>query len=82
MAATVSITDMYMGILASLSNDAKLELIGKLTASMRTKRSKVTSSSTDVFACFNTDWGGDDSPEVIAEGLRKSHTFTREVESW
>ncbi len=78
---TFSITDMYMGMLSSLSNDAKLDLIGKLTASMR-KKNKPAACTSDVFACFHEDWGGERSPEEIADDLRKSHTFTREVEPW
>ncbi len=82
MAATLDITDMYMGILSSLPNDAKLDLIGRLTASMRVKKKKAAPTPIDVFSCFHADWGGDKSPEEIAEELRKSRTFTREVETW
>ncbi len=33
----------------------------------------------DVFDSFHTDWGGDGSPEDIAENLRKSRVFNREI---
>ncbi len=82
MATTISVTDMYMGMLSSLPNDAKLDLIGKLTASMRRKKTKIATKSADVFACFHTDWGGNKSPETIAEELRQSRSNNREVESW
>lgn len=36
----------------------------------------------DVFDCFHTDWGGDSSPEDIAESLRKSRVFKREIPEW
>lgn len=36
----------------------------------------------DVFDSFHTDWGGDGSPEDIAENLRKSRVFNREIPEW
>lgn len=36
----------------------------------------------DVFDCFHTDWGGDGSPEDIAQNLRKSRVFKREIPEW
>ncbi len=82
MALSIDIVDMYMGVLASLSNDAKLDLIGKLTASMRHSKTKVESVPEDVFSCFHTDWGGGDSPEEIAKKLRQSRNYNREIELW
>ena len=81
MITNLSITDMYMGILSSLTNDEKLDLIAKLSESMREKR-KPRKNIEDIFACFHEDWGGDGTPEEIAEDLRKSRVFTREIEEW
>lgn len=81
MITNLSITDMYMGILSSLTNDEKLDLIAKLSESMRKER-KPRKNIKDIFACFHEDWGGDATPEEIAEDLRKSRVFTREVEEW
>lgn len=36
----------------------------------------------DVFDSFHTDWGCDGSPEDIAENLRKSRVFKREIPVW
>lgn len=36
----------------------------------------------DVFDSFHTDWGGDGSHEDIAENLRKSRVFKREIPEW
>ena len=72
---------MYMSILSSLSNDEKLDLITKLSESMRKK--KMTPKRTkELFSQFNEDWGGNSTPEEIAEDLRKSRVFTREIEEW
>ena len=81
MITNLSITDMYMGILSSLTNDEKLDSIAKLSESMKEKR-KPRKDIKEIFACFNEDWGGDSTPEEIAEDLRKSRVFTREVEEW
>ena len=73
---TRSITDMYMLVLASLSNRDKLDLIAKLSNSMRneanTKRSRP-----NLRTCFKGDWS-----DVDAEALRIHEYHGREVESW
>ena len=40
MIANLNVTDMYMSMLSSLSNDEKLDLITKLSESMRKKKSR------------------------------------------
>lgn len=50
----------------------------KVTEAMNTDKTK----DMDVFGCFHTDWGGDGSPEDIAENLRKSRVFKREIPEW
>lgn len=82
MANTINITDMYMSVLSSLSNDDKLDLIAKLTDSMRRKRTKTAQRSTDIFSCFHEDWGGEGTPEKISEELRHSRVFHRTLDSW
>ena len=69
MVKEISITDMYMSVLSSLTADEKLDLISKLSESLRkTKKKKVAA---DPFACYKGDWD-DNLPR----------TFTRKVESW
>lgn len=81
MITNLSITDMYMGVLSSLTNDEKLDLIAKLSDSMREKKDS-NRNIKEIFASFNEDWGGNGTPEEIAEDLRKSRIFTREIEEW
>lgn len=81
MIANLSITDMYMSILSSLSNDEKLDLITKLSESMRKKKTD-SRRTKELFSQFNEDWGGNQTPKEIAEDLRNSRVFTREVEEW
>lgn len=78
---TISITDMYMNALSSLSNVEKLDLISKLTDSMLHKKKKVITEG-NIFSCFHTDWGGNESPEKIADDLRKNRMFNRDTVSW
>lgn len=82
MANTINITDMYMSVLSSLSNDDKLDLIAKLTESMRRKKIKATKKDADIFSCFHEDWGGNATPEKIADELRHSRTFRRTIDTW
>ena len=81
MIANLNVTDMYMSMLSSLSNDEKLDLITKLSESMRKKKSSPKRTK-ELFSRFNEDGGGNQSPEEIAEDLRNSRVFTREVEEW
>ena len=70
-----------MSMLSSLSNDEKLDLITKLSESMRKNKSNPKRTK-ELFSRFNEDWGGNRTPEEIAEDLRNSRVFTREVEEW
>lgn len=82
MGTTVSITDIYMDALSSLSNKEKLDLISKLSNSIIKNKKKNKVKDIHVFDCFHTDWGGDGTPEEIADDLRKSRIFKREVPTW
>ena len=72
-----------MSVLSSLSVDEKLDLIAKLTNSIRNTYTKEQDIETeDPFACYKGDWGGNMSAEEYADDLRKSRTFTRTVNTW
>ena len=79
MITNLSVTDMYISMLSSLSNDEKLDLITKLSESMRKNKSNPKRTK-ELFSRFNEDWGGNRTPEEIAEDLRNSRVFTREVD--
>ena len=82
MINNLSITDMYMSVLISLSVDEKLDLISKLTDSIRNNKRTETIESVDPFVCYKGDWGHELSSQEYADFLRKSHTFNRTVEDW
>lgn len=64
MTETRSITDSYMIVLASLSDSDKLDLIAKLSNSMR-HRAKTKRLRPNLRTCFKGDWD-----DVDAESLR------------
>lgn len=66
MNETLSITDVYMTILASLSNNDKLELISKLSSSMRNE-SAMKRVRPNLRTCFVGDWS-----DVNAADLRNA----------
>lgn len=82
MGTTISITDIYMDALSSLSDKEKLDLISKLTNSIIKTKKKSKVKDIHAFDCFHKDWGGDGTPEEIADDLRKSRVFKREVPTW
>lgn len=67
----LSITDMYMSVLSSLSVDDKLDLIAKLTNSIRRTDKEQAISKNDPFSCFKGDWDN-----VSMDDLRSSHTYS------
>ena len=81
--SSINITDTYMSILSTLSDDEKLDLIAKLSQSMRHKKAKTKKETMDMFKCFHEDWGGNGTPDEIAEELRKTRcSGHREIEAW
>ena len=60
MIGTRSITDMYMVVLSSLSNSDKLDLIAKLSNSMRDDADKKRVRP-DLRSCFKGDWSDVDA---------------------
>lgn len=78
----INITDMYMEALSSLSNEEKVDLISKLSKSILAKKKGKKAKGLEMFDCLHKDWGGDRSPEDIAEELRKARVFERETTSW
>ena len=63
MIGTRSITDMYMVVLASLSNSDKLDLIAKLSNSMRDEADKKRVRP-NLRTCFKGDWSDIDADNL------------------
>ena len=75
MIRTANISDMYMAVLDSMSTNDKLELISKLSESIRTE--KVGRSRLDLRTCFKGDWSN-----VSTRTLRNARYHGRTIETW
>jgi putative IMPACT (imprinted ancient) family translation regulator len=70
-----TIVDGYIGLLDNLSPNDKLELISKLTDSVKTDLKNKKSSFKKAFGAFDSE----KSAEEIIEEIRSSRTFTRKI---
>ena len=76
MIATRNSIDMYMVVLSSLSNSDKLELIARLSNSMREDADKKRMRP-NLRTCFKGDWS-----DIDADSLRNHEYHGRTVDSW
>jgi hypothetical protein len=82
MIGTIKVSDIYMDMLSTLSNEDKLDIISKLVKSMK-NAVKSDAKTKDIFAGFSSDWGGDLPTEEYADILRSENVEdTRTVELW
>lgn len=72
------IVDGYVGLLDNLSTNNKLDLISKLTASVKTDLTKKKSSFKKAFGAFDSK----KTAEEIIEEIRNSRVSTRQIESF
>lgn len=81
--ALISPVDYYMSVLKNLTDNCKIELINRLSASLLKKEDPINDPNIDeIFANFSKDWGGDSNAIEIAENIRKSRINTRIVDVW
>lgn len=73
-----TIIDGYLGLLDNLSTNDKLDLISKLTASIKTDLTNKKSSFKKAFGAFVST----KSAEEIIEEIRNSRVSTRQIESF
>lgn len=78
---SISIADVYMGILSHLNISTKLELIEKLKSSIKLSKTSDIQVE-DAFNQFSSNWGGDKSASEIAEEIRTSMGNDRTVNAW
>ena len=71
-----TIINGYVGLLDNLSPSNKLDLISKLTNSIKTDLSNKKSSLKKAFGAFESS----KSAEEIAEEIRSSRVFSRQIE--
>jgi hypothetical protein len=73
-----TIVDGYVGLLDNLSTSNKLDLISKLTDSVKTDLTNKKSSFKKAFGAFDSK----KSAEEIIEEIRNSRVSTRQIESF
>ena len=73
-----TIVDGYVGLLNNLSTSNKLDLISRLTDSVKTDLSNKKSSFKKAFGAFDSK----KSAEEIIEDIRSSRVSTRKTESF
>lgn len=72
------IVEGYFGLLDNLSTTNKLDLIAKLTASVKSDLKPKKSSFKKAFGAFESS----KSAEEIIEEIRESRIFNRQIESF
>jgi len=73
----ITIADYYFELLKHLNSDSKLELISRLSDSLKTKTEQKETSLDASFGAFITDQTAE---EMIAD-IRSSRTFNRKIEN-
>jgi hypothetical protein len=76
MEAKNLIVDNYFGMIKNLSADVKLELISRISDSLRKTSNQENDSWKKLFGAFNDE----QSAEEIIEDLRKSRFTNRQIE--
>ncbi len=73
-----TLIDGYVGMLVNLSTTNKLDLISKLTASVKTDLTNKKSSFKKAYGAFESK----KSAEEIIEEIRSSRVSTRQIEAF
>lgn len=81
MIRPTSVSDFYMPMLLNLSDDDKLDIIAKLTSTMRSS-SKKKHTRPNLLNCFSGDWDNEKSSTEVADELRASRYFEEKDLTW
>ena len=73
----ISLADYYFGFLKNLNSDSKLDLISKLSQSLKDMETTQKTSLESLFGAYKSD---ETAEEIIAE-LRASRVFNRNTET-
>lgn len=74
----ISLADYYFGILKNLNPNIKLDLISKLSQSLKENQTVHGTSLQSLFGAYKSD---ETAEEIIAE-LRASKVFNRNIENF
>ncbi len=73
----IKTADYFFGLLSNLNSDSKLELISRLSDSLKSKPSVKEESLRDLFGSFKSKKTADQ----LISNLRKSRAFVRKIEN-
>ena len=73
----LKLVDSYLALLKNMSANMRLELIAKLSSSLKTKEAEKRSID-----YYNGIWSAEESAEDIIENIRKSRVFNRQIENF
>lgn len=71
-----NVADYYFGFLENLSPDSKLDLISKLSQSLKEENTTSEVSLQSLFGAYQSE----ETAEEIIEGIRSSRVFNRNTE--
>ena len=74
----INVIDGYLRLLDNLTINSKLDLIAKLTLSIKTTKKDKESAFEKSFGAFQSK----QTAEEIIDEIRSSRTFTRQIESF
>ena len=74
----LNLADYYFGILKNLNSDSKLDLISKLSQSLKESATAPETSLQSLFGAYKSE----ETAEEIIEELRASRVFNRHIESF
>ena len=73
----LKLVDSYLALLKNMSANMRLELIAKLSSSLKTK--EADKKGVDY---YNGIWSEEENAEDIIENIRKSRVFNRQIENF
>ncbi len=76
-AKNINTADYFFGLLSNLNSDSKLELISRLSNSLKNQSSTKEISLRKLFGSFKSKQTADQ----LIEDIRKSRNFSRKIES-
>jgi tRNA A-37 threonylcarbamoyl transferase component Bud32 len=73
----MSLTDYYFSLLKNLQPDSKLDLISKLSESLKSQEKKEDVTLESLFGAYQSD----ETAEEIIASIKSSRTFNRKTEA-
>lgn len=71
------IADYYLGVLQNLNHDTKLDLISRLSQSLKMENQSNNITLQSLFGAYQSE----ETAEEIIAAIRDSRTFTRNIEA-